>query len=106
MPPDRTLPPPPPDFAGVDAPYLGYFPPVVDGTLVALVTTSRPDDPERTAMSVGALAEQRLREQLRTVDVSLDAVSEQPQGPEAETLSESNGEVPLTGFGIPPPLAH
>jgi hypothetical protein len=60
MPPDRTLPPPPPDFAGVDAPYLGYFPPVVDGTLLALVTTSRPDDPERTAMSVGALAEQRF----------------------------------------------
>ncbi len=53
-----------------------------------------------TLLGLEALAEQRLREQLRTVDVSLDAVSEQPQGPEAETLRERKGpESPSHRFG-------
>jgi hypothetical protein len=40
--------------------FWGYFPPVLDGTLLSLVTTSYPDDPERQATFKGALAEKRF----------------------------------------------
>jgi len=53
-----------------------------------------------TLTGLEALAEQHLREKLRAVDVSLDAGSRQPQGPEAATLRQIQGaETPREGKG-------
>ena len=41
-------------------PFLGFFPPVTDGTLISLVNASTPGHPAREALSPGALAEQRF----------------------------------------------
>lgn len=49
MQPDNTAPP-----------FLGFFPPSTDGTLLALIRNSSPEDPEYDSRSPAARAEQRL----------------------------------------------
>jgi tetratricopeptide (TPR) repeat protein len=75
-------------------PYFGFFAPAVDGTILALITTSTPGDPEREAMSEGALAEQRF--------IALDTLEGAATGEAHDRAVELVNEAVATGrpFGL------